>query len=125
MNHSSTLSAVSATNPPADAIAAVAAMVVALLGALQTEKVRSLFETRAQLVQDYDGGHLGRFERHRIGFMMSMERPLGIGPLAFNKIFPEDEHNIWLKTLTTYGWIGFVCYLTMMIWTLRCKTIDL
>ncbi|THF52614.1 O-antigen ligase family protein [Allorhizobium terrae] len=100
------------------ALTAAVLMVLTLAIALQSEKVRTIFSARTELVQDYDGGHLGRFERHRIGFMMSMERPLGIGPLAFNKIFPEDEHNIWLKSLTTYGWIGFVCYLTMMIWTL-------
>lgn len=100
------------------ALTAAVLMVLTLAIALQSEKVRTIFSARTELVQDYDGGHLGRFERHRIGFMMSMERPLGIGPLAFNKIFPEDEHNIWLKSLTTYGWLGFVCYVTMMIWTL-------
>ncbi len=51
-------------------------MVMALVVALQFEKVRDLFQARTQLVQDYDGGHLGRFERHRIGFQMAMERPL-------------------------------------------------
>lgn len=99
-------------------LAAVIAMVTALLVALQFEKVQALFETRTQLVQEYDGGHLGRFARHRLGFEMAMERPLGIGPMMFGKIFPEDEHNIWLKSLTTYGWIGFVSYVALMIWTL-------
>ncbi|MBB4954297.1 O-antigen ligase [Agrobacterium vitis] len=93
-------------------------MVLALTIALQSEQVRTIFAARTELVQDYDGGHLGRFERHKIGFLMAMERPLGIGPLAFNKIFPEDEHNIWLKSLTTYGWLGFVSYVTMMLWTI-------
>lgn len=92
-------------------------MVLTLAIALQSEQVRNIFSARTELVQDYDGGHLGRFERHKIGFLMSMERPLGIGPLAFNKIFPEDEHNVWLKSLTTYGWLGFVCYVTLMIWS--------
>lgn len=99
-------------------IAAVATMVVALVGALQTEKVRSLFETRAQLVQDYDGGHMGRFERHRAGFVLAMERPLGIGPMMFGRIFPEDEHNIWLKSLMTYGWIGFVSFIALIASTI-------
>ena len=49
---------------------------------------------------------------------VAMERPLGIGPMVFNTFFPEDEHNIWLKSLTTYGWLGFLCYLTLVIWTL-------
>lgn len=98
-------------------LTAVIAMVVALLVALQFEKVRSLFETRTQLVQEYDGGHLGRFARHGLGFQLAMEKPLGIGPMMFGKIFPEDEHNVYLKSLMTYGWIGFVSYLALILWT--------
>lgn len=93
-------------------------IVAALLVALQSEKVATLFSSRSQLVQDYDGGHLGRFDRHRLGFLMSMEKPLGIGPMVFSTIFPEDEHNVWLKALTSYGWLGFVSYVTLIIWTL-------
>lgn len=93
-------------------------IVGALLAALQSEQVATLFSSRSQLVQDYDGGHLGRFDRHRIGFLMSMEKPLGIGPMVFSTIFPEDEHNVWLKSLTSYGWLGFVSYATLIIWTL-------
>ncbi|QRM54969.1 O-antigen ligase family protein [Sinorhizobium sp. BG8] len=98
-------------------ICAAGAMVVALVFALQSSAVSNLFSSRTQLVQEYDGGHLGRFDRHRIGFLMSMEKPLGIGPMVFSTMFPEDEHNIWLKSLTTYGWMGFLSYLTLAIWT--------
>ncbi|MHA7970636.1 O-antigen ligase family protein [Rhizobium sp. CAU 1783] len=99
-------------------LTAVLVLVVALVVALQFEQVRNLFLDRTTLVKEYDGGHLGRFARHRIGFLMSMERPLGIGPMVFSEIFPEDEHNIWLKSLTTYGWLGFVSYVSMMVCTL-------
>jgi len=99
-------------------LAAAIIMVLALVVALQSDKVADLFSNRTQLVQDYDGGHLGRFERHRIGFLMAMEKPLGIGPMVFSRIFPEDEHNIWLKSLTTYGWLGFSAYFTLIVWTL-------
>jgi O-antigen ligase len=99
-------------------LTAIVLLVAALIVALQFHQVSDLFSTRTQLVQDYDGGHLGRFERHRIGFMLAMERPLGIGPLVFATMFREDEHNIWLKTLTTYGWTGFFCWVTMIIWTI-------
>lgn len=99
-------------------ISAVVLMVIALVIALQLPQVADLFSSRTQLVQEYDGGHLGRFARHRLGFLMSMEHPLGIGPMVFSTIFPEDEHNIWLKSLTSYGWLGFLCYLTLVIWTL-------
>ncbi|PTM98843.1 O-antigen ligase [Mycoplana dimorpha] len=99
-------------------LSAVCVMVVALVIALQVPQVADLFSSRTQLVQDYDGGHLGRFARHRLGFLMAMEHPLGIGPMVFSTIFPEDEHNIWLKSLTSYGWLGFLCYLTLVCWTL-------
>lgn len=99
-------------------LTAVVVLVVAVVIALQFEQVRNLFLDRTTLVKEYDGGHLGRFARHRIGFLMMMERPLGIGPMVFSSIFPEDEHNIWLKSLTTYGWLGFVSYVAMMAWTL-------
>ncbi|MBC7314578.1 MAG: O-antigen ligase family protein [Rhizobium sp.] len=99
-------------------LAAVVLLVVAVVVALQFEQVRNLFLDRTTLVKEYDGGHLGRFARHRIGFRMMMENPLGIGPMVFSEIFPEDEHNIWLKSLTSYGWLGFVSYVAMMVWTL-------
>ncbi len=99
-------------------ISALGLMVVALVVALQFDKVADLFSSRTQLVQEYDGGHLGRFDRHRLGFLMSMEKPLGIGPMVFGKMLGEDEHNIWLKSLTSYGWIGFLSYLTLVLWTL-------
>ena len=67
-------------------------------------------------MQDYDGGHLGRFERHKLGFLAAMSQPLGIGPMVFSTIYPEDEHNIWLKSLTSYGWLGFISYVGL-VWT--------
>ncbi|WP_210104072.1 O-antigen ligase family protein [Neorhizobium galegae] len=98
---------------------ALAALLLAMLSvglALQSKKVSDLFLNRAKLVQDYDGARLGRFERHKMGFLMAMERPLGLGPMVLGKMFGEDEHNIWLKSLTTYGWLGFVSYL-LLVWS--------
>jgi O-antigen ligase len=97
-------------------LAALVLLMLALGGAMQSKKVSDLFLNRAKLVQDYDGARLGRFERHKIGFLMAMERPLGLGPMVLGKMFGEDEHNIWLKSLTTYGWLGFVSYL-LLIWS--------
>ena len=90
---------------------------LAILVALQLPGVADLFSTRAQLVQDYDGARLGRFARYGYGFAMALEHPLGIGPLVFGTIFGEDTHNIWLKALMDYGWIGFLSYLTLILWT--------
>jgi O-antigen ligase len=100
-----------------------AAGAVALAGlivvALSIPAVSDLFQQRAQLVQDYDSEHLGRFQRHAIGFNMMVARPLGLGAKEFGMIYGEDEHDIWLKTLTTYGWLGFAAYLTLVLWTLK------
>lgn len=97
---------------------AVALMAAALLIALQIPSIADIFTTRAKLVQDYDGARLGRFARHAIGFLMAMEHPLGIGPLEFGLKLGEDTHNVWLKALLDYGWLGFAAWLTMIVWTL-------
>ena len=93
--------------------------IVVLIGiALSIPAVSELFADRAQLEQSYDAGRLGRFERHAIGFNMMLDRPLGIGAIEFGRTFGEDEHDIWLKTLTTYGWLGFAAFTSLTIWTL-------
>lgn len=99
-------------------MAAIGALAMGLLIALQIPAVGELFSQRAQLVQDYDGARLGRFARFGIGFLMATEKPFGIGPLNFGRIFGEDTHNIWLKCLMDYGWIGFSSFLTLTLWTL-------
>jgi len=98
------------------ALAGVVLGVVTIVVALQVPAISGLLEQRTKLVQDYDGDRLGRFERHKLGFLNAMSEPLGIGPMVFSTIYPEDEHNIWLKSLTTYGWLGLVTYLGLA-WT--------
>ncbi|WP_244488047.1 O-antigen ligase family protein [Aureimonas sp. Leaf454] len=100
------------------AIAGIVLMLLVILVALQSDKVSSLFSERAQLVQSYDSARLGRFARHLLGFEMAMEHPLGIGPLVFGPIYGEDTHNIWLKSLLDYSWLGFIAYVTFTILTL-------
>ncbi len=100
------------------AIAAVTVIFVALILAVQNETVRDMLIERARLQQDYDSARLGRFARHWIGFMMATEKPFGIGPLMFGRIFGEDTHNIWLKALFDYSWLGFATYVTLLVWTL-------
>jgi O-antigen ligase len=97
---------------------AVTLLVVAILVALQLPGVGDFFASRARLVQEYDAGHLGRFARFGIGFQMAMENPLGIGALNFGRILGEDTHNIWLKALMDYGWLGFAAFVTIVVWTI-------
>ncbi|MCV3209888.1 O-antigen ligase family protein [Mesorhizobium sp. YC-39] len=99
-------------------IAAIALLVIAMLVILQLPGVSEMFSSRAQLEQSYDTARLGRFARYTIGFQMALEHPLGIGPLVFGTIFGEDTHDIWLKMLMDYGWLGFVSFLTLTLWTI-------
>ncbi len=99
-------------------LAGIALVAVAIIIAMQIPAVSDLFTTRAKLVQDYDAGHMGRFERHIYGFQLAMEKPLGIGPLTFGRMLGEDTHNIWLKALMAYGWMGFASWFVMIVWSL-------
>lgn len=98
--------------------AGVLGIALLLLAALSIDQVSDLFAERAKLVQPYDGSRLGRFARYSLGFEMAMERPLGLGPLEFNKYFPEDEHNVYMKAFTAYGWLGGIVWPMLMLWTL-------
>ncbi|RVD18181.1 hypothetical protein EN749_05815, partial [Mesorhizobium sp. M7A.F.Ca.ET.027.02.1.1] len=99
-------------------IAALALLVIAIIVILQLPGVSEMFSNRAQLEQSYDTARLGRFARYGIGFQMAMEHPFGIGPLVFGTIFGEDTHDIWLKMLMDYGWLGFVSFLALVLWTI-------
>lgn len=99
-------------------ISALIVFALILLVALQFDSVRDVFLNRARLIQDYDGARLGRFARHIIGYQLAMEKPFGIGTLQFGLIYGEDTHNIWLKALLEYSWLGFAAYVTLVVWTL-------
>jgi O-antigen ligase len=99
-------------------IAALSLLVIAIIVILQLPGVSEMFSNRAHLEQSYDTARLGRFARYAIGFQMALEHPFGIGPLVFGTIFGEDTHDIWLKMLMDYGWLGFVSFLTLVAWTI-------
>ncbi|MEO1746682.1 MAG: O-antigen ligase family protein, partial [Pseudomonadota bacterium] len=100
------------------AVVAISVVIATLIIALQFEAVRDVFVDRAQLVQSYDGAREGRFARHWTGLMMALEHPFGIGPLEFGVVFGEDTHNIWLKALFDYSWLGFFAYVLLVFWTI-------
>lgn len=99
-------------------IGAIFILVVMLIIALQIPQISELFSQRARLEQDYDSARTGRFARHWLGFLLSMEKPFGIGPLEFGPMFGEDTHNIWLKAVLDYGWLGFVAFIILIALTL-------
>ena len=69
-----------------------------------------MFKQRASFDQSYDEGRFGRFGRHILGAEMALDLPFGIGPLQFNRYFPEDTHNSYLNAFMSGGWISGVCY---------------
>ena len=95
-----------------------ALLVAGLMVLLSFQSIGEFLKARASLEQSYDSQHLGRFERHALGFILALERPLGVGPHEFSKFFPEDPHNVYLNGLMSYGWIGGLAYLGLVIWTL-------
>ena len=102
-------------------LAGIVAIVLLVAVALSIPAIYNLFEQRAQLLESYDAGHLGRFARQAIGFFLVQQHPLGIGPEQFGKLLGEDEHNMWLKGFTTYGWVGGFSYIVLVVWTLAAS----
>lgn len=96
-------------------VAVIASFIVALLS---VDQVAELFKERAAFGQSYDTGHTGRFGRHVLGFLLAFETPLGIGPLQFTKVFPEDPHNSYLNAFMSGGWLGGFAYLALALITI-------
>ena len=86
----------------------LAAALIAVL--LSFESVAQMFKQRASFDQSYDEGRFGRFGRHILGAEMALDLPFGIGPLQFNRYFPEDTHNSYLNAFMSGGWLSGVCY---------------
>ena len=95
--------------------AILAIMLVAVL--LSLDVVADMFKQRASFDQGYDSGRFGRFGRHVLGAEMALGLPFGIGPLQFNRYFPEDTHNSYLNAFMSGGWLSGVCYPALIFTT--------
>lgn len=98
-------------------VLALILVVVALLIALSFESIRSVFEIRASLDQSYDQGVTGRFGSQLRSIALLLEAPNGFGPLRFRWHFPEDPHNVYVNAFASYGWLGGLSYLALMVIT--------
>ena len=101
------------------AMAVTAAVLAAalLVVLLSFDSIAEMFRQRASLEQSYDAGRFGRFGRHVLGANMALDLPFGIGPLQFNKFFPEDTHNSYLNAFMSGGWLAGICYPALMFTT--------
>ncbi|MBX9841084.1 MAG: O-antigen ligase domain-containing protein [Xanthobacteraceae bacterium] len=92
-------------------------LAAAIAALLSIDAVAQLFVQRASFKQDYDVGAQGRFARHFLGAIMALDYPVGIGPLQFNKYFPEDPHNSYLNAFMAGGWLGGMAYPALVFLT--------
>jgi O-antigen ligase len=96
--------------------------VIFIAALLSIPQVADIFGERATLDQSYDVGHFGRFGRYILGAELGLERPFGIGPLQFWRLFGEDPHNTYLNTFMSGGWLSGLAYLTLTAVTLTNAT---
>ncbi|MDQ0469328.1 O-antigen ligase family protein [Labrys wisconsinensis] len=94
------------------------ALALLILMLLSFDAVSKLFAERASLEQNYDLGQFGRFNRHWLGFVLALDKPIGIGMLQFGPMFGEDTHNSYLNAFMSYGWIGGIVWPAMVVSTL-------
>ena len=92
------------------AVVAVVLAIALVAVLLSFDSIAQMFKQRASFDQSYDEGRFGRFGRHILGAEMALDLPFGIGPLQFNRYFPEDTHNSYLNAFMSGGWLSGVCY---------------
>ena len=68
-----------------------------------------MFKERASFDQSYDEGRFGRFGRHALGAKWP-STSVRIGPLQFNRFFPEDTHNSYPNAFMSGGWLSGISY---------------
>ena len=91
------------------------AMMIAI--ALSIPEVQRIFEIRASLAQSYDVGEPGRFGNQIASLPMILTEPNGMNPRHFHYIFGEDPHNVYINAFASYGWLGGISFLTLVIAT--------
>jgi hypothetical protein len=100
-------------------IVAVVAVAAMLAIALSFDSIGGLFKERANLVNYYDAGESGRFGNQIRSLTLLLEMPNGFGPLQFGQVyFPQDPHNVYLNAFASYGWLGGIAYVLMVLATL-------
>ena len=99
-------------------VCGVAGLAVLLALLLSVEGIRELFLDRFTLVKQYDSGEKGRFGNQLNSIPLLLERPLGFGPVHFYKIFGMDPHNVYINAFASYGWLGGISYILLIVSTI-------
>jgi hypothetical protein len=100
-------------------IVGLVVLTLLLAAVLSIPEISALFEQRASLNQDYDGGALGRFGGQLRSIPLLLESPNGFGPLRFPLVVGnEDPHNVYINSFAAYGWLGGLSYFAFIAITL-------
>ncbi len=91
---------------------AVALIVVALAS---IGSVHDLLLERAKALQPYD---TRRFSHQEIALNEILNHPNGLGPFEFNRIYGEQQHNVYMQAFLVYGWLGGTAYAGLVLVTL-------
>jgi hypothetical protein len=84
---------------------------------LSIDGIRDLFLDRFTLAKQYDTGEKGRFGNQLNSIPLLLQQPLGFGPTFFQKIMGLDPHNVYINAFASYGWLGGISYILLMIST--------
>jgi len=102
-------------------IIGIAAVIVGFIGIsalMANEHVRAMFAERFSLVQSYDTGETGRFGNQMRSIPLLFSSPFGLGPLQFRNHFGLEPHNTFLNAFASYGWLGGMAYLLLVVSTI-------
>ncbi len=88
---------------------------ILILVLLSFEPVREMFADRFSLSKNYDLGETGRFGNQLNSIPDLLLLPFGYGPLQFWKYHGQDPHNTFLNAFASYGWLGGVAYLAIVV----------
>ena len=93
--------------------------VVLLAALLSIPAIRAEFAERFTLLKSYDTGATGRFGRQLRSLPMLLQNPNGLGPGVFALRLGEDPHNVYINAFASYGWLGGISYILLVIATLH------
>jgi O-antigen ligase len=102
------------------AMSLVALMMLAAVvaAALSIDAVGNMFEERAKVTQSYDTGDRGRFTSQASAILIILDHPNGVGPFQLRHHTGIDPHQVYLNAFASYGWVGGVAYIAMILGTL-------
>jgi O-antigen ligase len=103
----------------------VVALAALLAVALSVDTIRQIFEERATLSQSYDLGVTGRFGNQLRSIPLLLGDINGFGPLRFHVHFGADPHNVYINAFASYGWLGGLSYLALIVatWVVGWRTV--